>query len=107
MVLMVCIPAVVNNTDGSFSGINGADGITACPCLLKNSKYLFLISYCFHVKNLLFYYFSFYIMALFYYITHKKARFLAIIKTHIETPKISYIIWIKLEVTFLRIKIEC
>ena len=42
-----CIPAVVNNTDGSFSGINGALGITACPCLLKKSKYLFLISIAF------------------------------------------------------------
>ena len=34
------IPAVVNKTDASFSGTNGALGITACPCDLKKFKLL-------------------------------------------------------------------
>ena len=33
-----CIPAVVNNTDGSFSGIKLADWITACPRSAKNLR---------------------------------------------------------------------
>ena len=51
----------MNNTDGSFSGINDADGITACPWLLKKFKYLFLISialiyiFTLSLKNLLHY----------------------------------------------------
>jgi len=33
------MPAVVNSTVGSFSGISEADGITACPLDTKKSRY--------------------------------------------------------------------
>ena len=33
------MPAVVNRTVGSFSGIKDAEGITLCPRSLKNPKY--------------------------------------------------------------------
>src|SRR3972149_11632541 len=35
-----CIPAVVKSTVGSFSGTSEAEGMIACPLLLKNSKNL-------------------------------------------------------------------
>ena len=34
-----CMPAVVNNTVGSFSGIKDAEEIILCPLLVKKSKY--------------------------------------------------------------------
>lgn len=36
------MPAVVNSTEGSFSGIRLAEGITACPLSLKNLRYFSL-----------------------------------------------------------------
>jgi hypothetical protein len=39
-----CIPAVLNNTDGSFSGTSGALGTIACHLDAKNERYLERIS---------------------------------------------------------------
>lgn len=36
------MPAVVNKTVGSFSGMSEADGITLCPRALKNPRYISL-----------------------------------------------------------------
>jgi hypothetical protein len=44
------MPAVVNNTEGSFSGMREADGIIAWLLDLKKFKYALISSFLFIVK---------------------------------------------------------
>src|SRR3989344_8587173 len=54
-----CIPLLVNNVVGSFSGTMGAEGITACPRALKNSRYFDRTSAAFIPETIALFYKSF------------------------------------------------